>query len=1536
MAIDAGSAAGRDALTDAKRALLARRLRGGAAAGPAVAIPRRTGEGPAPLSYAQQRLWFLDQLTPGSAFYNVPSALPLRFPVDPDLLARSIREIVRRHESLRTIFVVVDGEPVQRIAPDLEIPLEQVGLEQLPADQRRAEAERLAAEEARRPFDLGQGPLLRTVLVRSGPSDYLLLLTFHHIVCDGWSMGVFFRELRELYEASATGRPHRLRDLPIQYADFAVWQRRSLAGGAVASQAEYWTNRLADLPTLELPTDHPRPRVATFRGAFHTLQLPRDVSIGVEALTRRTGCTPFMVLVTAFKLLLCRYAGQHDIVVGAPIANRTRAETEALIGFFVNTLVLRTDLSNDPTFLEALERVRETTIGAYANQDLPFEKLVETLQPDRELSRNPLCQVTFQVQNAPTGSPELPTLADVGMVVQRGTAIFDLAFSLWQTQDGYIGGMEYSTDLFEAGSIAQLAQHFEQLCRAVTTAPDVRVSGIPLLSPGEEHAVLNAWNQTDRSTSRDVLLHHLFEETADRKPLAPALLLDDRHLTFGALEHRANRLSHWLRERDVGRDRVVGVCMDRSFEMIVALLGILKAGGAYLPLDPQLPRQRMAYIAAEAHADVVLTTRDLVAVLADAGLTATALDSPGLFDDLPDGRVESDARPESLAYVLYTSGSTGVPKGVMVPHSAICNHMLWMSGEGLVTEEDRVLQRTPFTFDASVWELFAPLQTGAAMIIAPPGDRADTGLLVDTVERHRVTVLQLVPSLLGMMLDEPGFSACRSLRRVFCGGEVLTTALAERLCATLPVDLFNLYGPTEATIDASYWKYTPGLDLPTVPIGRPIANTRIYVLDQQLRPVPYGVRGELWIGGLGLARGYVNSPALTAERFKDDPFASAPGSRMYKTGDVGLLRPTGTLEYVGRRDDQVKLRGYRVELGEIERILEEDPAVNQAVAVVREDRHGDARLVAYVTSNPAPEPETESERATAHIDRLVEWQSVFDDVYGRDGGEDHTFDTSGWTSTYTGQPLPGVEMQEWRDQTIARIAALPAADVLEIGCGTGLLLFPVAPRCHRYTAHDFSPAVLRTLRRRLASSGLEASNVVVEQRAAHELDDIAPESFDLVILNSVVQYFPSVDYLVNVMTRAVALVRPGGFVFLGDVYALPLMPAFALSVELASAADGIDGEELRERMRRRIATGKELALDPMFFTALRHLLPTIQGVWLQPKRGAFRNEMTAFRYDVTLRIGAEAPSLNVDLWLDGSKGSTGPGSVEATLASGRPPVCAIGRVPNARVHGLAKAVEALSSSARGVKAADLRQLITEANRFAGPEDWTGIEHRQPYHVDLRWDRSTDDGALTVFACRRDLEIPRWVPGAAAGTKRATVTPATLRRLGTTLPATVAQGLPPALRQSLSERVPSWMVPSTIVVLDQLPLKRNGKVDRSALPAPDWSPAPSHANQPPRNALDEVLSGIMADVLGTASVGIEDNFFTDLGGHSLLATQFASRVRDVLSTELPLRTVFEAPTVAGLADALTRDAAVGARLERMAQLLMQIEGAQGRDVQPPGR
>jgi amino acid adenylation domain-containing protein len=928
---------------------------------PPVVPAERTGA--LPLSFAQERLWFIDRLEPGSATYNLPAALRLAGPVDARALERALGEIVRRHESLRTVFAEANGAPVQVIAPfgGFALPLED--LSGLGEADRAAAAMRRAGEEAARPFDLAAGPLFRAALLRLGAEEHVLLLSVHHVVSDGWSMGVLFRELSALYAAYREGGESPLPELPVQYADYAVWQREQLQGEVLDRQLAYWRERLAGAPKLlELPTDRPRPPAQTFRGAYERIELPGALLERLQALGRSEGATLYMTLLGAFQVLLSKYSGSEDVVVGSPIAGRTRKEVEELIGLFVNTLVLRTDLSGDPSFRETLRRVREATLGAYEHQEVPFEKLVAELQPERSLSHSPLFQVLFTLQDAEGGGGALPGLNVSGVGAELGSAKFDLSLTLAATAHGLRGALNYSTDLFERGTVGRMLGHLRRVLEQVAENADVRLSELELLGDTERALVLRAWNRTAAEYPAGRCIHEQFQAQAARTPDAVAVVFEDASLTYAELNARANRLAHHLRGHGVGPEVRVGICLERGLEMIVSLLAVLKAGGAYVPLDPGLPAERLAYMLEDSAVPLVLVQAALRGTVpARQGVEVLAVDA--LAERLaaePAENPAGGAGPDSLGYVIYTSGSTGRPKGVMNQHGGVVNLLWSMRGTVAMAPGDRLLAITTLAFDISVLELFLPLLSGARVEILDRSTASDPALLRTAVGAGVGTVLQATPATWRLLLDA-GWEGAQSLRAL-SGGEALPAELAARLRERVGA-LWNVYGPTETTI----WSTAQPLGAGPhggrghVSIGAPVANTRVYVLDRHLSPVPAGVPGELYIGGAGVARGYLGRPGLSAEKFVPDPFAAEPGARLYRTGDLARWRPDGTLEFLGRNDHQVKVRGFRIELGEIEAVLRQAPGVADCAVVAREDETGDGRLVAYVVG------EAEAAALRAHL-----------------------------------------------------------------------------------------------------------------------------------------------------------------------------------------------------------------------------------------------------------------------------------------------------------------------------------------------------------------------------------------------------------------------------------------------------------------------------------------------------------------------------------------------------------------------------------------
>jgi amino acid adenylation domain-containing protein len=938
-------------LSEAKRALLEKYLRGDLpqAKTGGDTIPRHSPHKDVPLSFGQQQLWLLAQLMPNMPVYNECVTIRMSGPLDRAALEESFREIFRRHEAWRTSFSLVDGQPVQKIHPTLSFTLPVVDLRHLPKAEREAEALRLAKEEGKKPFDLAHVPLLRALLLRLSDDEHWLFLTLHHIIFDGITIyQVFLSELHTLYEAFSSGQLLSLPELSIQYADFAAWQREWLQGEVLAQQLAYWKRRLEGAPTiLGLPTDHPRPQTPSYRGAMYRFTLPKGLTDKLRSLSSREGVTLHMTLLAAFNVLLYRYTGQEDILVGTTTAGRKRSELEKLMGIFINTQVMRTNLAGNPGFRELLQRVKEVTLEAHEHQDVPFEYLVKELQPERELGQNPLFQVMLLLEPPAITLPSGWSLTH--MDVNTDTAKFDLSLVLEDRPEGFVGRFEYSTDLFETATIERMAGHWRALLEGIIAAPGQRLSELPILTEAERSRLVVEWNATATAYPRDRCVHQLFEEQVERTPDDIALVFEEQEMTYRELNKRANQLAHHLQKLGVQPETPVGLCMDRSLEMVVSLLGILKAGGAYVPLDLAYPRERLAFMLQDTQAPVLLAqsqfvdllpTQDVQVVSLDPGWQAIAHESE---ENLP-----SETKAEDLAYIMYTSGSTGRPKGVEIRHRSI-NRLVFGVHYARLDATRRILHMAPISFDAATFELWGALLHGARCILYP--ERIPTPRSIGAlIRKHKVTTAWLTASLFNAIIDEaPG--ELLGLEQLLTGGEALSVTHIRRALDLLPsVQLINGYGPHESTTFACCYSIPQQLseNVLSIPIGRPIGNTQVYILDRYLNPVPSGVPGELHIGGAGVARGYLNRPELTQEKFIVDPFSNEVGARLYKTGDLVRYLPDGNIEFVGRSDQQVKIRGFRIEPGEIEAVLGQHPAVQQALVLARQNERRGKSLVAYV------------------------------------------------------------------------------------------------------------------------------------------------------------------------------------------------------------------------------------------------------------------------------------------------------------------------------------------------------------------------------------------------------------------------------------------------------------------------------------------------------------------------------------------------------------------------------------------------------------
>jgi amino acid adenylation domain-containing protein len=919
-------------------------------------IPRIDRSGLLPLSFAQQRLWFLNQLDPDSPVYNIPITVRMRGRLDIPALERALIELVHRHEDMRTSFIVVDGMPQTRIEDARDWSLQVVDVRHLSDGDENSELLEYARKIGSEPFDIMRGPLFRAALLIAGEDHHVLQLTMHHIISDGWSFGVLLREFAELYAAYTTGREPRLIPLTIQYVDFAAWQRKSLESGELERQLPYWKKQLAGSPpVLGFPADHRRRNVEMFSGSRSKLDLPKELIRDLEQLSQAHSVTLFMTLVAAFNLLLARYTGQDDIVIGSPSANRGRAELHQLIGFFVNNLVLRTDLSGNPTFAELLGRVREVTLRAYEHQDVPFDMLVRALRPERSVEHSPLFQVMFILQNFPLEDEHLPGLVTTPVELRVETARFDLTVEVFTQEKMTCAFFDYNSELYDLETIQRIQRHYLAILKSVLVDPTQAIGSIPLLSWPERQKLLVDWNGTEVPIP-DLCFHQQFEAHADTAPDRIAIMAGDHSLTYRELNDRANHIATLLRVRGAGPEMLVALCLGRSSDLVAGMLGVAKSGAAYIPLDPAYPKGRIANIFEDAKPLIALTTTDLLPLLPVGSIDVLCLDDLDAQESERTPTRQTIAttampvRPENLAYVIFTSGSTGRPKGVQITHRALVNFLESMQREPGFAADDVLLALTTVSFDIAGLELLLPLYTGATVCVAlQPGD--PSALLAD-IERYCPTVMQATPAT-WKLLVAAGWKGSSTLK-ILCGGEALDTVLARSLLVRSE-SLWNMYGPTETTIWSAVLRVEEA-GASAIPVGRPIHNTSFYVLDPLGQPVPQGVPGELWIGGEGLARGYLSRPELTAERFVVSAVRdSDPGERLYRTGDLVRYRADGTLDFFGRMDHQVKFRGFRIELGEIENTLRGCLDVLDAVTLLRED-NGDKQLVAYLVCAKGEQP----------------------------------------------------------------------------------------------------------------------------------------------------------------------------------------------------------------------------------------------------------------------------------------------------------------------------------------------------------------------------------------------------------------------------------------------------------------------------------------------------------------------------------------------------------------------------------------------------
>jgi len=1479
-------------LSPAKRALLERMLLERARARGRQITPRPTGSDNL-LSDAERRLWFVDQIAKDDPFYNMPLAARLHGPLDRAALESAVSQLVARHESLRTTYHLVDGEPRRTIHDELPIRCTWGDLSS--SSDPESKLRRRLRVAGRAPFDLENGPLLRVNVIRLRDDEHVILLVMHHIISDGWSMIVMLRELTLAYEMVRSSNTaseiangitnDALPPLSIQYADFAHWQNEQMSEQRTESQMQYWRRTLADAPAvLDLPTDRPRPAIQDFIGATVEFQLSTELTEAINRLATRLQTTAFAVLMAAEAVLLGRISRQRDLVLGTASAGRNYPEIEPLIGFFVNTLALRIRLDQGLSFEDLVHQVHQTTVDSHEHADVPFERLVEELAPTRDRSFSPLFQSSLVMQNLPRDISEKGSIQVDPILVDNGTAKYDLTFFLWEESQRLIGHVEYRSTLFDRTTIERLIDSFRTLLVDATTSPSESVDRLSILSPEQFEQVVQGFNETTLENPPPLLLHELVQEQADRFPDKTAVVDGEREITFRELIDRANHYAAHLAAAGVALESPIVIVLPRSIELIAAILGVLRAGASFVPINPDFPAARLQ--------QVVTDTAAVLTINADwiAGLDAA---SPLVsFPEIP---------TSSRAYVIFTSGSTGRAKGVEIEHRNIVNFVRATIDRMQVTHDDRFSFSFSPSFDGAIAEIFYSLSCGGTCVVIDQSTLLNPSELSRLLNKQRVSVGKFPPALLSTL--DP--NELPNLRTVVSAGDKLTGELARRWITGGRV-LYNGYGPTEVAVGCCMMRLTEAWKDEKPPIGPPMNNMQMYVLDEHQQPLPIGVSGEIFIGGRGVGRGYLGQYELTDAVFLPDPFVAgnsiepldpADPPRMYRTGDLGRWLPSGVVEFVGRVDDQVSLRGFRIEPGEIAATLETLDEVRQAVVIERTDNDS-SQLVAYVVAQTGPHlnnsTQTDSQPSAAsqptlhdsHLEseHVTQWRSLFEQTHRLAPPVlDPSFNITGWVSTFTGKPIPADEMREWTDGAVRRIRNLQPRNVLEIGCGTGLLLLRVAEHCERYVGSDLLESSLQNIRNELSRRPKYRDNVTLFQADADDFDHLGGETFDCIVMNSVVQYFPGIDYLMRVLEGAFDHLSPGGSIFLGDVRNLALQNAMATAIELAHADDGLSLAELKHRVASRIEHEEELLLDPRLFDSLSAIHPRVSNVRVLLKDTARANELGRYRYDVIIEVdGNQSDPITRTRSFDESVAS----EIESVPA----PVRVTG-VLNARVATDVRSVELADSLADSDPVGVLRTQIAlwETTRVARDPDTLLASLGRP-----------------GIATWNDTDPSRFDVVISSDASPTTVHPiSTTHAVDLSLYANDPIGTDRSreftkrLRDELILRLPAYMIPSAFVVLDELPRTVNGKVDRDALPRPAGRPAWAGKFSPPTTPTQTALVSIWEDLLDTRPIGIQDDFF-DLGGHSMLAVRMTSDVERILGKRLPLVALFQDATIAHLA------------------------------------
>ena len=1446
-------------------------------------------ENTVPLTEGQKHLWILSQMGDDSLrAYNESMSMDIHGALDTAVLHQSLQTLVDRHEALRTVFAP-DGSS-QTFLPSYELPLNVVDMSALNGQAASSFADWLETEVAT-PFDLTNQPPIRATLHKFTNDTYKLVLTMHHIITDGWSNGVLLGELSQLYVSYKTGTGHKLRPAT-SFRDFVAWRQALSDKVSFESSKVFWLEKFHDdIPVLNLPTDRPRPKIQSFNGATRKVYLPEKFVTSLKKFSQANGCTLFITMLAGFKLLLHRLSGQDDVTVGIAASGQIAMGTNDLVGYCVNMLPLRDQISTTTPFTNYLQQVQSGLFDAYDHQAYPFGQLVTDLNPPRDPARPPIFSVVFNMDRPATH--ELKQFSDLQIDFKPNyttSAKFDIFLNVVEENGALILEFEHNVDLFNDTTIDLWGGYLKTLLEQLMQDPSQSVKQVPLLSKAEQQTLTAKFNQTQFDYPHEHPITTLFEEQAKQRGRETAVSYDNKRLTYAELNTRANQLAHYLQQQGVKRGSFVGLSLTRSVDMVVSTLAILKAGAAYVPLDDEYPAERLAFMIKDTEMSLLITNEALAGKFAQFDIAQLIIDwEQSRINTQPDSNPINQCTSHDLAYVMYTSGSTGRPKGVIVPHRAVVR-LVRNSNYISLDETDRIAQVSSISFDAATFELWGALLNGGQLVGFNKALILQPQQFGVALKENGITAMFLTAALFNQVArDCP--DAFSQMKCLLTGGEAATPHWFKQvLDHNPPAALLNAYGPTENTTFSTFYKVTTVQEeTHTLPIGYPIGNSTCFILDEFLQPVPVGVTGDLYVGGAGVSSGYLNRPTLTAERFVPNPFSQTLGDRLYKTGDLARYLPDGAIDFLGRNDFQVKVHGFRIELGEIETALYQQDIVQNAVVTVQDNGDGDKRLVSYLVLN---EPTSEASANNSAGNFVQQWQRLYDETYQQDGTGDPTFNCVGWTSSYTNEPIPTSEMEKQVSTTVSRILALQPKRILEIGCGSGLLLYQLAPQVEKYVAIDFSSAIIEQLQAHL--TGEESlSHVELHAANADDLQVLGEAKFDTLIINSVVQYFPSAAYLTDVLEKALTYVAPNGRIFIGDVRNYDLLNLFHTAVQSHQVADDTPASQLQQTIELNMRQEQELLLAPHYFTQLCQFLPRINHLEVSLKPGFHNNEMTHFRYDVTLFTDVAVPFSEID-WHDWQKEPLTAAAVRDRLTHNQQPYVAIANVPNGRLTSFNSLSRALANHSDDTSVSNLQAAMNDSEDALDPGQMWELA-QDNYAVKVTWSPNRQDGAFDVLFIRRDeaetapplVEMPLTLVASAhqavANTPVQNVSSLDVTR---------------HLRQQLKQLLPDYMIPSAFVVLEALPINANGKVDRQALPLiPYERPLLNSTYVAPDNERQAQLAQIWSEVLRVGQVGIHDNFF-ELGGDSILAIQIAMTTREKGLKCTP-KQIFQHQTIAEL-------------------------------------